>query len=106
MTGIDVTAAATAKTSTTAAWLPASPVKASSGRSGATNNDRKNGRGVPSPRIQAVGLRFSLPSTWRTDDPETNIRSSSPRWYRNPRTTVEGSSSVFPNSDAAVPGAT
>ena len=106
MMGIDVTAAAAAKTSTTADSLPAEPVKCSSGSSGATTMAMKNGSGVPRPRIQAVGLRFSLPSSRFTAQPDPNMSSSRPRLYKKARTMVLGSLSSAPNTSAANPGAT
>ena len=62
ITGIDVTAAAAAKTRITADSLPAVPMNRSSGSSGATSRAKMNGSGVPRPRMKAVALRFSLPS--------------------------------------------
>jgi hypothetical protein len=79
MTGIDVTAVALQISRMSAGRLPELPIRSSSGSSDAMPSVRKNGSGVPMPRIHAVGLRFSRPSTFRTAAPDTNIRSSRPR---------------------------
>ncbi len=78
ITGIDVTATAIARTSMTDVSPPAGPIKRSSGSTVPMPSAMKNGSGVPTARIHAVGLRFSWPSTRRTSVPEMNIRSSSP----------------------------
>ena len=90
MTGIDVTAVAIAKTSTSAGRLWAVPRNDSRGSTGVSAIARKNGSVVPTPTSHAVGRRFSWPSTLRTLTPDTNISSSRPRLYRKPRTTVGG----------------
>jgi hypothetical protein len=75
------------------------------GSSGAASSAMQNGNAVPRPRSHAVGFLFSLPSTFLTLAPETNISSRSPRWYRNLRTRVEASSSPSPKSCVAASGA-
>ena len=79
ITGIEVTDTAIPNTSATEVGTPLGPATACSGRDFARPRARRNGSAVPQASSHAVGLRFSLASTRRAAEPETNMRSSKPR---------------------------
>ena len=75
ITGIEVTATALASTNKVDVLTPLTPTSGSMGMTEArpSPNTRKNGNGVPTPRIHAVSRRFSLESSRRTWLPEMNM---------------------------------
>jgi hypothetical protein len=86
ITGMDVTETAIANTRAIEPSAPFGPASRSSGRIDASPSPKMNGRVVPIASRNAVGRRFSDASTRRAADPDTNIRSNSPRLYIHDRT--------------------